>query len=185
MSNPWIAICGPVRQPAADQRDCRLWPPLQGKAQWIKLIRCLFETCPGRDSLSGRQLERPSGLCSECFSDCYITHECSEWMPRVLTLLWSLGASVRGPSDWRRFLCPPRAEKRNCWKCSMRCWFQPQPTEGWEGNRTATSAAPPPHPPPRCRFFLLFFVCFACFSFLVLLAGFSFLVLLTVQGSGD
>ena len=40
------------------------------------------------------------------------------------------------------------------------------------------TAAPPPHPPPRCRFFLLFFVCFACFSFLVLLAGFSFLVLL-------
>ena len=35
------AICGPVRQPAADQRDCRPWPPLQGKAQWIKLIRCL------------------------------------------------------------------------------------------------------------------------------------------------
>ena len=30
---PWITICGPVRQPAADQRDCRLWPPLQGKAQ--------------------------------------------------------------------------------------------------------------------------------------------------------
>ena len=27
------AICGPVRQPAADQRDCRPWPPLQGKAQ--------------------------------------------------------------------------------------------------------------------------------------------------------
>ena len=26
-------ICGPVRQPAADQRDCRPWPPLQGKAQ--------------------------------------------------------------------------------------------------------------------------------------------------------
>ena len=23
----------PVRQPAADQRDCRPWPPLQGKAQ--------------------------------------------------------------------------------------------------------------------------------------------------------
>ena len=41
MSDPWITICGPVRQPAADQRDCRPWPPLQGKAQWIKLIRCL------------------------------------------------------------------------------------------------------------------------------------------------
>ena len=39
--SPWITICGPVRQPAADQRDCRPWPPLQGKAQWIKLIRCL------------------------------------------------------------------------------------------------------------------------------------------------
>ena len=24
---------GPVRQPAADQRDCRPWPQLQGKAQ--------------------------------------------------------------------------------------------------------------------------------------------------------
>ena len=47
-----------------------------------------------------------------------------------------------------------------------------------ERETAATSAAPPPHPPPRCRFFLFFFVCFACFSFLVLLAGFSFLVLL-------
>ena len=35
-----LQICGPVRQPAADQRDCRPWPPLQGKAQWIKLMRC-------------------------------------------------------------------------------------------------------------------------------------------------
>ena len=32
------------------------------------------------------------------------------------------------------------------------------------------------NPPPRCRFFLLFFVCFGCFSFLVILAGFSFLL---------
>ena len=155
-----IAICGPVRQPAADQICFSCWLsfllfvflwlfPLQGFSFLLgcsesNLIRCLFETCPWRDSLSGRQLERPSGLCSDCFSDCYITHECSEWMPRVLTLLWSLGASVRGPSNWRRFLCPPRAEKRNCFKCSMRCWFHPQPAEGWEGNRTATSAAPPP-----------------------------------------
>ena len=84
--------------------------------------------------LSGeRQLERPpvelepwSGLCSEWFSECYITDECSEWMPGGMTLLWSLGAN----------------------------------------------------PPPRCRFFLLFFVCFGCFSFLVILACFSFLVIL-------
>ena len=66
----------------------------------------------------------------------------------------------------------------SCFKWSMRCCFQ------WEANRSATSAAPPPHPPPRCRFFLLFFVCFGCFSFLVILAGFSFLVILCLLWFG-
>ena len=55
-----------------------------------------------------RQLERPpvdhlwSGLCSECFSECYITDECSEWMPGGMTLLWSLGANP--PPRCRFFL---------------------------------------------------------------------------------
>ena len=74
--------------------------------------------------------------------------------------------------SWRQLVFPRRTQKMSCFKCSMGCCFQ------WEANSSATSAAPPPHPPPRCRFFLLFFVCFAGFSFLVLLAGFSFLVLL-------
>ena len=61
--------------------------------------------------------------------------------------------------------------------------FRANPKREKEGmmRRSATSqqmmslisTAPPPHPPPRCRFFLLFFVCFGCFSFLVILAGFS------------
>ena len=31
-------ICGPVRQPTADQRDCRIWSDMQGNADWTKVL---------------------------------------------------------------------------------------------------------------------------------------------------
>ena len=111
-------------------------------------------------------------------------------------LVWHLHGSMAGRWEflWKFWRCRTwRVRRREFlwkfWRC--RTWRVRRREFLWKfwrcrkwhlsivmSDRSATSAAPPPHPPPRCRFFLLFFVCFGCFSFLLILACFAFLLIL-------